>query len=70
MSDDHILNDEHLEEEEIDPAEVEHVTNSLADLMEKVESETIHATLHEAYEAIAELADWEEEEGEDLAQAA
>ena len=69
MSDDQIVNDEHLEEEDIEPQEVEKVAHALADLMENLESETIHSYLQIAFDEISSLIEWEEDE-EDQAEAA
>lgn len=47
--------------EEIDAQEVERVTATLADLMESVESQDIYELLQQAYDGIAEFAEWEDE---------
>ena len=54
--------EEVLEEEEINPQEVENVVAKLEDLLETVESETIYEFLHTAHEGIASLVEWEEED--------
>ena len=53
-----------LEEEEINPLEVEEVVAKLEDLLEKVESETVYEFLHTAHEGIASLVEWEDEDEE------
>tara|TARA_B100001123_G_C14735465_1_gene798676 strand:+ start:33 stop:365 length:333 start_codon:yes stop_codon:yes gene_type:complete len=50
------------EEEEIDPAEVERVVESVGQLMENVESDSVYEILHSAYEKISDLVDWEDED--------
>ena len=65
MSDEQNISDEQIEEalaEEIDSQEVEKVTHAIAQLMEQVESETVYALLQEAYDCIAALVDWEEDD--------
>jgi len=51
-------------DEEISCEEVDRVLESLADLMEKVESETVHGHLDEVYQQIFHLV-YEEEDEED-----
>ena len=50
------------EEEEIDPAEVERVVESVGQLMENVESDSVYEILHSAYEKLSDLVDWEDED--------
>ncbi|NIL98683.1 MAG: hypothetical protein GTO53_12225 [Planctomycetales bacterium] len=73
MSDDY-LNDydaedaEHDEiEEEISTEEVDRVLETLSDLMQNVESETVHEHLEEAYNGIFALVYEEEEETSEVA---
>ncbi len=60
------------EYEEIDAKEVERVTAALSELMASVESQNVYELLQQAYDAIAEYAEWEDEEtgGDSLAAAA
>ena len=53
------------EEEEIDPAEVERVVESVGELMENVKSDTVYEILHSAYEKITDLVEWEDEDKTD-----
>ena len=69
MSDDQVVSDEHLEEEDFEVEEVEKVTHALSDLMENLESETIHSYLQTAFDGLSSLIEWEEDE-EDQAEAA
>ena len=59
MSEEQIINEDLFEE--IDAAEIEKITNSLGDLMNATESETIYGLLQEAYENISSLAEWEDD---------
>ncbi len=50
------------EDEEVCPQEVERVIHQLDQILEKVESDSIHTFVTEAYERIEGLVDWEDDE--------
>ncbi len=80
MNDEHLvdegkLEDQHdleleMDEEEVDPVEVESVIAILDDLLEKVEGEAIYEYLQAAHEGIAALVDWEDDADHTTSEAA
>ncbi len=56
--------------EEVDAQEVELAMTALERLIDTIQSETIQAELQVASDNISELADWEEDENDDQAEAA
>lgn len=56
--------------EEVDAQEVELAITALERLIDTIQSETIQAELQVASDNISELADWEEDENDDQAEAA